>query len=60
MSKAGRPKLPKNETRAVFPIRLSRDEREIVEHAAKEAAQKPSEWARNQLLAAAQGDIRIT
>jgi hypothetical protein len=55
--KVGRPKLPANQTRAVFPIRLSKEERKQVERAAKSASQKPTEWARNQLLHAASGDI---
>jgi hypothetical protein len=60
MPKAGRPKLPKNELRAVFPVRLSKDERKIVEAAAKAAKEKPTQWARNELLKAAGHDIRTT
>jgi uncharacterized protein (DUF1778 family) len=52
-AKAGRPKLPTNKTRAVFPIRISEDERKIIDAAAAKAGERPSEWARNQLLAAA-------
>jgi hypothetical protein len=52
MKKRGRPKLPNNQTRAVFPIRLSKDERKEVEIAAKRAKTRPAEWARNQLLQA--------
>ena len=48
--KRGRPKLPKNQTRVAFPIRLSPDERKAVEAAARRAGKKSSEWARNQLL----------
>lgn len=50
--KRGRPKLPKNQTRAVFPIRISTDERRLIEAAAKHAGELPAQWARNQLLAA--------
>jgi hypothetical protein len=50
LKKAGRPKLPKNQTRAVFPIRISSDERQQIKAAAKNAGQLPSEWARNKLL----------
>lgn len=53
MPKAGRPKLPPNQTRTVFPIRISKDERKLVDAAAKKAGERPSEWARNQLLTAA-------
>jgi hypothetical protein len=57
MSKAGRPKLPKNKARTVFSIRCSPDERKRMEKAAKRARAKLSEWARNELLAAASHDI---
>jgi hypothetical protein len=56
MPKAGRPKLPKNELRAVFPVRLSKDERKSVEVAAKAAGEKAAQWARNQLMKAAGHD----
>lgn len=60
MTKAGRPKLPKNEVRKVFPLRLSRDERAKIEAAAKIAQEPPTQWARNQLLKAAGDDSRTT
>ena len=60
MPKAGRPKLPKNELRTVFPLRLSKDERESVKAAANAAGEKAAQWARNQLLKAAGHDIRST
>lgn len=60
MPKAGRPKLPKNEVRAAFPMRLSKDERASVDAAAKAAGEKATSWARNQLLKAAGHDIRTT
>jgi hypothetical protein len=46
----GRPKLPKDEVRKVFPIRLNAKEREIVKQAAKAAGLGPAEWARKKLL----------
>ena len=46
--------------RAVFPVRLSRDERKSVDAAANAAGEKPTTWARNQLLKAACHDIRTT
>lgn len=52
-SKMGRPKLPKGEAKKVFPIRLSDSERRAVEDAAKRAGLRPSEWARNVMLGAA-------
>ena len=60
MPKAGRPKLPKNELRAVFPMRLSKDERKSVEKAAQATGEKATQWARNQLMRAAGHDIRTT
>ena len=55
MPQTGRPKLPSNRTRNVFPIRISADERKLLTAAARKANQRLSEWARNQLLAAAEG-----
>jgi len=60
MAKAGRPKVAKNDLRAVFPVRLSKDERKSVDAAAKAASEKPTTWARNQLLKAAGHDKRTT
>jgi uncharacterized protein (DUF1778 family) len=53
MPKVGRPKLPQNQVRTVFQVRLSKDERKIIGAAAKAAGEKTSLWARNQLLKAA-------
>ena len=49
----GRPKLPSEDVRKVFPLRLSDSERVLVEKAAKKAGEKPVAWARNALLKAA-------
>lgn len=48
--KLGRPKLPKGETKEVFSLRLTSQERESIEQAASKAGQKPTEWARNVML----------
>jgi hypothetical protein len=49
----GRPKLPAGDVRKVFPLRLSDSERKRIEKAARQKKEKPTEWARNTLLAAA-------
>ncbi|MEZ5404932.1 MAG: hypothetical protein R3F23_01795 [Verrucomicrobiia bacterium] len=51
--KVGRPKKPKSKIKKVFPIRLSDEERRIIEIAAKTNREKPSKWARNVLIQAA-------
>jgi uncharacterized protein (DUF1778 family) len=51
--KLGRPALPANEKRQVFALRLSADEREMIERAAEDAGQRVSDWARDALLRAA-------
>jgi hypothetical protein len=51
--KIGRPKLPKEEKKQVFPIRLSDLERRSIEAAATAVGQKTGEWARNTMLRAA-------
>jgi hypothetical protein len=53
MPKVGRPKLPKDQARSVFPLRLSGLEQREVRSAANHAKEKPVPWARNQLLKAA-------
>lgn len=58
MPKAGRPKLPKSQVRTVFPLRLSMEEKKRVQKAAKSAGERPTEWARNQLLVAAGSGTR--
>lgn len=52
--KAGRPKLPANQRRAVVPVRLSRAEREPLEKAAKEQGAPLSTWIREALLSVIQ------
>ncbi|MBI2516927.1 MAG: hypothetical protein HYV95_08425 [Opitutae bacterium] len=52
-SKMGRPKLPKGEAKGVFSLRLSSEEREAIDAAAKRAEKKPTEWARNAIITAA-------
>ncbi len=48
--KRGRPKLPAGEKKQVFHVRLSPEERKLVEQAAKRAKARPSEWARRKLM----------
>jgi hypothetical protein len=50
--KMGRPKLPKDEKRKVFSLRVSKPEWERVKTAAKKAGQPVTRWARETLLAA--------
>ena len=50
--KMGRPKLPKNEARAVFSLRFSPIERKRIDEAAKRAGKRVTAWARESLLAA--------
>ena len=50
--KIGRPKLPRGEAKDLFSLRLSKDERHRIEHAAKKAGVKVTTWARETLLAA--------
>jgi hypothetical protein len=52
-SKMGRPKLPKDEKRKVFSLRVSKPEWERISHAAKKAGEPETRWARKALLAAA-------
>lgn len=49
----GRPKLPKDEKRRVFSLRVSKPEWERISHAAKKAGEPETRWARKALLAAA-------
>ncbi|MEP6671889.1 MAG: hypothetical protein ABJF10_22195 [Chthoniobacter sp.] len=51
--KMGRPKLPKDEGKKVFSVRLSKHERDKVKEAAGKAGESPSKWARKALLSAA-------
>src|SRR6266568_214768 len=51
----GRPKLPKGETRELFSLRITRQEREKIESAAKASGEKASRWARNYLLSFSAG-----
>lgn len=50
--KIGRPKLPKNEKKTVFSLRLSAIEATQIERAAKQAGEPVTRWARTALLAA--------
>lgn len=51
--KAGRPPLPKGHAKAEFlRIRVTADEREAIEAAAKSKKQSASEWIRSTLSAA--------
>ncbi len=47
----GRPRLPDEETRKLFSVRMSEQERSKIESAAKASGEKISQWARKQLLA---------
>ncbi len=55
MQKRGRPKIAPNAVRQPFTIRITPAEKKSFAINAKRAGQKPAEWARNQLLAAAAG-----
>ena len=52
MKRMGRPRLPKNQAKEVFSLRLADNERKAIEAAAKRAGQKATEWARNAMLGA--------
>ena len=52
-SKMGRPKLPKDEKRKVFSLRVSKQEWGRIKDAAKKAGEPETRWARKALLAAA-------
>jgi hypothetical protein len=52
----GRPKLPKDQAKEVFTLRLSPAEKALVMATAITVAQKPGEWARNVLLTACSGN----
>lgn len=50
----GRPRVPKKLAKgSLLSVRFSEDERRDLEHAAKRAGLRLSEWSRSQLLAAA-------
>jgi len=51
-SKMGRPKLPKDEKRKVFSLRVSKQEWGRIKDAAKKAGKPETKWARETLLAA--------
>jgi hypothetical protein len=46
----GRPKLPPGAARELFSLRITRQEREKIELAARASGEKASRWARNYLL----------
>ena len=47
----GRPKKPRGETREnVLRVRLTTDERKLLDHAAKEQGLDTSAWARSELI----------
>lgn len=48
----GRPKLPKDEKRKVFSLRLSKPEWQRIKDAAKKEGEPETRWARKTLLAA--------
>ncbi|MGA3172571.1 MAG: hypothetical protein ABSE62_16335 [Chthoniobacteraceae bacterium] len=52
-AKMGRPKLPKDEKRKVFSLRVSKPEWQKISDAAKKAGEPETRWARKALLAAA-------
>jgi len=52
-SKMGRPKLPKDEKRKVFSLRVSKPEWARIKDAAQKAGKPETRWAREALLAAA-------
>jgi hypothetical protein len=52
-SKMGRPKLPKDEKRKVFSLRVSKQEWGMIKDAAEKAGEPETRWARKALLAAA-------
>jgi hypothetical protein len=52
-AKMGRPKLPKDEKRKVFSLRVSKPEWQKIKDAAKKAGEAETRWARKALLAAA-------
>lgn len=51
--KIGRPKLPKDEAKKIFSLRLSKHERKQIKHAAEKSGRPVSKWAREALLKAA-------
>jgi uncharacterized protein (DUF1778 family) len=53
MKKLGRPALPENKAKKVFSFRLSDDERNKIEIAAKRENKPITKWARDVLIAAA-------
>ncbi len=52
--KMGRPKLPKDEAKKIFSLRLSKHERDKIKDAAKRDGEKLTKWARKALLKAAE------
>ena len=51
--KMGRPKLPKDEDKKVFSLRLSKHERKRIKEAAERDGRPVTKWAREALLKAA-------
>ncbi len=49
----GRPKLPKDEAKKTFSLRLSKHERDKIKSVAKRANEPLTKWAREALLATA-------
>lgn len=56
---AGRPKLPDNESKQVFSLRLSAIEKQAIETASTKSGKKAREWAREILLEAARRDVKL-
>lgn len=52
-AKRGRPRLPAEEKKQVFAVRLTPEERSMIERAADASGLTVSEWSRRELIAAA-------
>jgi uncharacterized protein (DUF1778 family) len=59
MKKMGRPELPLEKRKMVtLTLRLTAEERDLVDHAASEAGMKLSAWARKTLVQKAHRGVR--
>lgn len=56
--KLGRPRLPAEQKRGVFALRLTNAERAMIERAARVEGVPTSEWARTALLGASEASAR--
>jgi len=59
MSKIGRPKLPKDKAKKLFPLRLSDVERDALQKAADKESMKLPDWVRKTLADAAKKSILL-